>query len=271
MTRAANDRSDIVKDTRPANLTLPFGPDASLRARVRELERERDALRGEVVELQRSAEAGLLTGGLAHDLRNQLTAFLGAAELALMQGYSDALREGLRATMRQGYRMHETVDAFVQFVQRREGRVRVFEVRESMDGLERLVDPVARGEGVEFLQSCATRASLCADRQLLEQVLVNVSMNAVRAAASGGGRVVASAVDGAEGFVRITVRDTGPGIRPDVRERLFQPFATGHAASGGTGLGLYVARQIVQRWGGTIRIDSAETGTRVDVDLPVAS
>ncbi len=260
-----------MKNTSPSNLTLPFGAEASLRVRVRELERERDALRGEVIGLQRVAEAGLLTGGLAHDLRNQLTAFLGAAELALMQGHSDALREGLRATMRQGWRMHETVDAFVQFVQRREGRARVFEVKESMDGLERLVDPVARGEGVEFLQSCATRASLCADRQLLEQVLVNLSMNAVRAAASGGGRVIASAVDGEDGFVRITVRDTGPGIREDVRRRLFQPFATGHAASGGTGLGLYVAQQIVQRWGGTIRIETSGTGTRVDVDLPIAS
>jgi signal transduction histidine kinase len=185
-----------------------------------------------------------------------------------MQGYPDALREGLRASVRQGYRMHETLDAFLQFVRKREGRARVFEVRELMESLERLIDPVARAQGVEFLQSAATRASLCADRQLLEQVFVNLAMNAVRAASSGAGRVVVSAIDGADGFIRFTVRDTGPGIRADVRARLFEPFATGHAQSGGLGLGLYVARQIVQRCGGTISIETDPSGTRVEVDLP---
>jgi signal transduction histidine kinase len=251
-----------------ANLMLPFGADDSLRARIRELEQERDALAEQVLELQRVAEGGFLTGGLAHDLRNQLTALLGASELALMQGHQEALREGLHAGMRQGWRMHETVDAFVQFVRRREGRSRVFAVRESMEALSRLVEPVARAEGVSFLQTCATRASLCADRQLLEQVLVNVTMNAVRAAALGAGRVVASATDGADGFVRFTIRDTGPGIRDDVKARLFQPFATGHSHSGGTGLGLYVSRQIVQRYGGTICVHTSPAGTRVEIDLP---
>ena len=71
--------------------------------------------------------------------------------------------------------------------------------------------------------------------------------------------------------VRICVRDTGPGIRPDVRARLFHPFVTGHQGEGGTGLGLYVARQIVQRYGGTIRCESTSAGTRMDVELPTVS
>jgi two-component system, NtrC family, sensor kinase len=251
-------------------LTLPFEDDSefALRERITELERERDALREQIFELQRAAEGGLLTGGLAHDLSNQLTTLMGSAELALMQGHPDALREGLNVSMRQGRRIHETVDAFLQFVRRREGRARVFEVKSVMESLDRLVQPVARAEGVEFLESCATRASICADRQLIEQVLVNLSMNAVRAASVGAGKVMASATDGAPGFVRITVRDTGLGFRSDIKERLFQPFATGHAGSGGTGLGLYVARQIVQRCGGTIQVESSPSGARVEVDLP---
>jgi two-component system sensor histidine kinase HydH len=246
--------------------TLPFETDAGLRARIEELTAERDALREQLLELQRAAEAGLLTGGLAHDLANQLTTLMGGAELALMQGHPEALRDGLRGAMKQGARMHETVDAFLEFVRRREGRARVFAVAELMEALGRLVEPVARSEGVDFITTCATHASL-ADRQLMEQVLVNLTMNALRAAASGAGRVVVSAV-GADGRVRFSVRDTGRGIRADVQARLFQPFATGHANNGGTGLGLYVARKIVQRHGGTIEVESSPSGTRVEVDLP---
>ena len=254
-----------------AALLLPLGADETLAARVRELEAERDEMRAQVAELQRAAEAGLLTGGLAHDLLNQLTALLGTAELSIQQGYPEALREGLRAAMRQGWRMHETVDAFLAFVRRREGRERVFAVSDAMDALGRLVEPVARAQCVEFMQTCSTRARLLADRQLVEQALVNLAMNGVRAASAVGGRVVVGATDGTDGFVRITVRDTGNGIREDVRRRLFQPFATGHRATGGTGLGLYVVQQVVQRCGGTVSVETGSAGTRFEVLLPAVS
>ena len=262
-----------MKTGRPpaTDLALSFDAGPCPEDRVRELEAERDALVEQVIELQRAAESGLLTAGLAHDIENQLTALMGAAELAMMQGDPESMREGLRGSLRHGWRVHETVDAFLQFVRRRECRERVFAVREAMDSIERLLGPVARAKGVDLVQSCATNASICADRQLVEQVLVNLAMNALRAASGGAGRVVLSATDDRDGFVRFAVRDTGPGIRPEVMARLFQPFATGHASSGGTGLGLYIVRQIVQRYGGTVRVDSSAAGTRIEVDLPVAA
>jgi signal transduction histidine kinase len=249
---------------------LPFDDGAEpLRARVRELERERERLLQEVLHLQRVTQAGLMTSGLAHDLANQMTTVMGGAELALMQGHPEALRKGLRDVLEGSCRVHDTVDAFVSFVRRREHRVRPFFVSESITGVQRLVEPMARGEGVACLATCTSRAQICADRQLVEQALVNLMLNAIRAAAKGGGRVVLSVSDTDHGVARFSVRDTGPGILEDIRRRLFEPFATGSAGEGGTGLGLYIVRQVAERFRGRIAVETSAAGTRIDLDLPV--
>lgn len=257
--------------------TLPFldGPEESLRARVRELEEERRRLVDHALQLERIVQVGLMTSGLAHDLTNQLMSVMGAAELAAMRDDPDALRGGVRHVLEQAARMHDTLDAFLSFVRRHEHRVRVFPVAEAIDAVQRLVQPAARSECVTLLSTAATKACIRADRQLVEQALVNLLLNAIRAAADGGGRVALTATETVSGEpraqrrVRLSVRDTGRGIPDAVRERLFQPFVTGHAESGGHGLGLYVVRQVVEHYGGRLEVDSTASGTRIDVDLPL--
>ena len=248
---------------------LPFdaAQGDSDRARIRALEAERARLAEQVLHLERVAHVGLMTSGLAHDLLNQVTAMLGTAELARMMGDPDSLRDGIDGVAEHARRMHETVEAFLDFVRRREGRVRDVPLSEVAAQVQRLVEPVARSKGVALLSVCPTHATVRADAQLLEQVVVNLVMNAVRAAAEGGGRVFLSATDGRPGRVRLTVRDTGPGMPAAVLARLFEPFVSGHGDSGGHGLGLYVARQIVDRLGGRICVESGASGTRIDVDL----
>lgn len=251
---------------------LPFGESAdALRARVRQIEQERTFLVEEVLHLQRVAQAGLMTSGLAHDIANQLTTVMGSAEFALGHDDPGALDAGLRDVLAAAARMHETTDAFLAFVRRREHRVRPFAVAEALENVRRLVEPVARGDGVACLATCTSHAEVRADRQLVEQALVNLLLNAIRAAASGGGRVVISACDADPRIVRFSVRDTGPGIADDVRRRLFEPFATGCAQQGGTGLGLYIVRQIAERYRGRVSADTSAAGTRIDMDLPAWS
>lgn len=244
---------------------------AALRDRVRTLEEERRKLVDHVVRLEGIAQAGLMTAGLAHDLANQITGVMGAAELALLRGDEPALRDGLTAVLAHGARMHDTMEAFLAFVRRRESRVRVFSVPDLADAVLRLVQPVARAEGVSILRTVATSSQVRADRLLLEQAVVNLLLNAIRAASAGGGRVALSACDGPDDRVRISVRDTGTGIPPAIRERLFEPFVTGNAESGGHGLGLYVVRQVVEHYGGRVEVESTAAGTRIDLDLPSAA
>lgn len=259
---------------------LPFdGSDGDrLHERLRRLEAERRQLVEHVLHLERVAQVGLMTSGLAHDLANQLVGVMGAAELGLMQGDPHALRDGLSSVLGHAGRMHDTLDAFLAFVRRGEDRMRVFPVAGLVDAVQGLVQPFARSESVTVLSTASTGACVLADRQLLEQVVVNVLLNAVRAAAKGGGRVALSATDAsakekdrnAGRRVRISVRDTGSGIPDEIRAHLFEPFVTGNAHSGGHGLGLYVARQVVERYGGRIEVDTSPVGTRIDIDLPAA-
>ena len=107
------------------------------------------------------------------------------------------------------------------------------------------------------------------DRVELEQVLFNLIRNALDAVAESAGArevTVAASLDGA--MAVIDVSDTGPGIRPDVRDRLFTPFVT--TRESGTGLGLALSHRLVERAGGDLTLVEAREGARFRVSLPLA-
>ncbi|HVK76851.1 MAG TPA: ATP-binding protein [Kofleriaceae bacterium] len=107
----------------------------------------------------------------------------------------------------------------------------------------------------------------------ITQIVLNLLTNAARAATQhhpdGGARVeIRTGVDGRDAFVEVV--DNGAGVPPSVRDHLFEPFVTGHADSGGTGLGLYVARRMAEAIGGRLSLTSTATGTTGRLDLQVA-
>jgi signal transduction histidine kinase len=107
-----------------------------------------------------------------------------------------------------------------------------------------------------------------ADPERVRQVLVNLLTNAAKFTNEGCVRLVA-ALEG-EG-VCISVEDTGPGIEPELRDRVLEPFARGSSPQAGSGLGLAIVARLIQVMQGTIAIDSAPgAGTRIAVRLPAA-
>jgi two-component system NtrC family sensor kinase len=109
------------------------------------------------------------------------------------------------------------------------------------------------------------------DRTALEQVLVNLLLNAVDAAGPDGSITVATGPDAAGG-VRLVVRDSGPGVPPDLAARIFEPFVTTKDPGRGTGLGLAVVQRIVEDHGGTVSVGPApEGGAAFSVLLPAAA
>ncbi len=215
--------------------------------------RARARLEADLRHAQRVATIGTLTGGVVHDINNQLTALLGALELATREGEENPdlalardaatacaeLTRGLLAFSRGGTAIARKPIDLVELV-RKTAQLLGGTLKKSGVDLRLDVDPaplVALG-----------------DRVLLEQVVVNLALNA-RDAMPGGGRLTL-ATTRRGGDVVLSVTDTGSGIGEDVRSKIFDAFFTTKSAGEGTGLGLSIAQGIVHAHGGRIEIDS---------------
>jgi two-component system sensor histidine kinase HydH len=131
-----------------------------------------------------------------------------------------------------------------------------------------LLEPEAASRGVQVVVDAPPPLPpVRADRARLTQVLLNLGLNAVEAMPAGGTLTLAAAVAGADLVIAVT--DTGEGIAPDIRRRLFEPYVT--TKSRGLGLGLAIARRIVEDHGGRIEVASEPgRGSRFTVSLPLA-
>ena len=177
---------------------------------------------------------------------------------------------------RETERIHAVVRDLLEFAQpdranAREGVVEApADLRSVVDDIFLLVEPRMVFAGSPFAQKWKERrASRCRPREGLVQVLLNLVLNA-GAAAPVDGFVVVRATAPSDGVVRIEVEDNGPGVSPDVRGRLFEPFVTTKEIGKGTGLGLAVCRGLVESAGGAIDYDASYVeGARFYVLLPV--
>jgi len=276
-------------------LTIPVAAFYSRRAtqRVRDLEqRARSA--------QRLAEIGTMTGGLAHEIKNPLSSI--NLNMQLLQEDLDkvakafpkgsAQREELSRTMRrfdalarESQRIKHILEDFLRFAGRMELDRADVNVNELVEDLADFFDPQAAAAGVRVrTQLVASPGNVDADAGLLKQALLNLMINAVRAmqqarerAAKGhdvphGGanelmlRTENARVGGVRA-VAIHVIDTGPGIKVEDRQRIFQPYVSN--AKGGTGLGLPTAQRICEEHGGTLQLHSeGGRGSDFTITLP---
>ena len=232
--------------------------------------RERESLLAMLAHQQRLAQTGLVTSGLSHDIRNHVQILLSVAEFALLEEDPKAWRDALQSVVGRCEDLVETTQAFLSFA-RCESAVgsTTFTLSDVLAHCRRLVRRPVGATGVTI--ECVVRqdGTVRGATRLAVQAVVNLATNALKACAqNGGGSVVVEASRPRPDICRLTVRDDGPGVPEEIRARLFRPFVTGTAATGGTGLGLYVVRQIVRDLGGTIRVKTSPCGTTFRIDLP---
>ncbi len=251
--------------------------EAALRAKVAEVERyAQDLARAQerLVRSERLASVGRLAAGLAHEIGNPIAAILGFEELLLLGGLDPAEeRDFLERMKRETERIHRILRDLLDFArpaaQRGAGEPEAAgDVREAVDDVIALVKPQKAFRDVELGAEVAPdlpRVTL--SHQRIVQVVLNVMLNAADAAPRG--RVMLRAARAPSGAVRVEIEDNGPGIAPDVRDRLFEPFVTTKPVGEGTGLGLAVCRGLVEAVGGTIGVEaSGEGGARFVIELP---
>jgi signal transduction histidine kinase len=231
---------------------------------------EQERLRQRLGEVERLAAVGELAAGLAHEIRNPLAAILNAATLLEEEATltTEERASILEAVKTEARRLNSTLSDFLLFARPRQPSRQIADIGKVVEHVSALLQEERNGRGGVQLdvRVDSTLPQFAFDADQLTQVLWNMAHNGVEAMQDRGR--LSLEVGRRDGEVVITVSDTGPGIPPEERWHIFQPFVS--KKPGGTGLGLAIAQGIVTAHGGRIDVESApEQGSRFTICLPL--
>jgi signal transduction histidine kinase/ActR/RegA family two-component response regulator len=250
---------------------------AELEVRVEERTRELSAATAEA-DRANQAKSEFLSR-MSHELRTPLNAILGFAQLLELDAGSAEQRESVEQILRAGRHLLGLINEILDISRIEAGRLQLslepVPVHETVRQAIDLVQPSAAESHVTVRsEAIDERVHVLADRQRLQQVLLNLLSNGVKYNRAGGTVTVACVEVGGR-RLRIDVTDTGQGIAPDKLERLFTPFdRLGAEASAveGTGLGLALSKSLVEAMGGTLQVGSQPgVGCTFSVDLALVA
>jgi PAS domain S-box-containing protein len=225
---------------------------------------ERRAAMEKMAFTERMSAVGNMAAALAHEIGTPLGVISSSTEMLLDDFESgDERREDLALILSETERIGGLVKNLLEFARPEAPVFEPLDLRMVVERVERLVRHAARKQGTELLVE-AEPGWIHGDANQLEQVLLNLTMNAMQALGKGGHVRVVLQPD-ADG-VLLKVEDDGPGIDPEAVEGIFHPFFT--TKPNGTGLGLAVAKRIVEDHGGSLSTEKRETGAAFQVLLP---
>jgi len=221
---------------------------------------------------EKMSAVGQLAGGVAHEINNPLGGILAFAQLMSRDPHrTPEDQENLRLITDAAVRAKRIVESLLRFSRRpREEEKGAVVLSQVVDDALFLLQSQLKEGRVEVVRDYAEAVAL-ANANQIQQIVVNLVVNALQAMA-GEGRLVVSTVASGAGRVRLAVADSGPGIKPEVARRIFEPFFTTKPEGQGTGLGLSICYQIAEEHGGTIRLEpSPEHGACFVLELPTPS
>jgi two-component system cell cycle sensor histidine kinase/response regulator CckA len=247
-------------------------------------EAERERLQFQLLQSQKMQSIGRLAGGVAHDFNNILTAILGYSELALLKlSDGDPLRDSIRVIRDSGLKASALTRQLLAFSRKQVMELQVVNLRDIVGDMAKILTRIIGEDVMLRLQTEKPLRNILADPVHMEQVLLNLSVNA-RDAMPRGGTVTIETADveldetytsRREGvtpgsYVMLAVTDTGEGMSPEVQTRIFEPFFTTKKIGEGTGLGLSTVYGIVKQMSGHIDVFSEQgKGSVFTVYLPV--
>jgi PAS domain S-box-containing protein len=235
---------------------------------VRDITEQR-VLEEQLRQAQKMEAVGQLAGGIAHDFNNLLTVIAGYGEIARRRIGAGPGTSELGEIARAAERAGDLTRQLLAFARRQVLEPVLLDVNEVARGLVPMLSRLI-GETIEIAMLAAGPVPpVLADRAQLEQVIINLAINARDAMPDGGTLAIETGV--ADDHVRLSVSDTGTGIEPGMLERIFEPFYTTKPVGVGTGLGLATVHGIVSQSGGRVDVVSDPgLGSTFIVLLPAA-
>jgi two-component system, NtrC family, sensor kinase len=254
------------------------GVQAEIEERVRVKTAELERAHTAIVRSEKLASIGKLAATVAHEINNPLFGILTYARLILRDvekteiSSKDEVCDQLRTIERESRRCGDLVKNLLTFARQAPSHREANDARTLVDRAVSLVRHKLELQGIELVEKLAADAPpIYCDASQVQQVVLVLLVNAAEAMPAGGRLELSTEVDPNGESVRIRVRDTGAGIPPDVLPQIFDPFFTTKEDQQRTGLGLAVARSIVEQHGGEIAVQSSPgEGTEFTVALPVS-
>lgn len=237
-------------------------------------EAELAALRGELLDARKQASLGELLGTTTHEFNNALTTILNYARMGLRHRDQPTRDKALERILSAGTRAAKITASVLSMSRNRSTRFEPVDLVLLTEDVLVLLEREMMKYRVQVEREFAPVPRVSANPGQLQQVLLNLLVNARQAMPSGGRLILRLTHDETTGFVDLMVRDTGCGMTPDVMRRIFEPhFSTkagpDETGKGGSGMGLASCREIVETHRGRIRVESAPgRGTAMTIRLP---
>jgi signal transduction histidine kinase len=224
----------------------------------------------QIARADKLSAVGEIAASVAHEVKNPVAAIVGYAQLGREATRVDEAHELFGLVEKQGWRAGEVLQNLLEFTRREPSAPEPVDPVAIAGETLRLLRHPLKLRGVDVEEAFAEGLPrILVHPGEIEQVLVNLLMNAADAMEGRAERVATLGASAEGGRVLLWVRDTGPGIPPELREKIFEPFYTTKKGRSGTGLGLSVSRRIVKDLGGELRLESAVgAGSTFTVALP---
>ncbi len=232
---------------------------------------ERVNLESQLIQAEKLSSIGLMAAGVAHEVNTPLAVIASQAQLLMRQGVSgEAQSRILDKIITQSFRASEIVNHLLKFSRMSGSEYAELDLNKVIRETLSLVDPMLRASKISLnAQLSPTVPPVYGNQGKLQQVFMNLIMNARDAMPRGGDLTLATECENSS--VHVEVSDSGVGIPPDHLTRIFDPFFTTKATSRGTGLGLAVTYGIIREHSGKIHVESVVgMGTTFKLEFPTA-
>ena len=228
------------------------------------------ASQARLIQAEKMAAIGTMASGIGHEINNPLYTILGTAEAVRDGNDLKRSREHARDIIMQAKRIAGIVRSLTEYARPAEQHdLEAVDVNEKLSAVAAMARRSLLSDHVQISQELDPVPAIRAKSEDIQQALYNVVRNAMQAMKGGGTLDITSRDEG--GQVVIRIRDTGSGIPAEHLKRIFDPFFTTKGPDEGDGLGLYIVRQIVEKYGGTIAFQSERNkGTVCTIQFPVA-